>query len=508
MLSVLHESVLRFVSRHRRQNFQRVPILARFSLSERLIMLASLILAMLFLSPPGGSNGIFTPFGVSAQNMSTQSKRKKLSLHNANHESSIRNIVQASFKNDAISPLKPGNHTSNVAIIVSSSRYWFNYRHVTNALSIYQLLKRGGITDDKIILMLADDIPCNMRNPFRGKIFPRGAYGGFGEDLMEGVNIDYSGTDVTVDAFLRVLLGRHLDGEGGDSLGSHRRTLPKTDENTNVLVYLTGHGGDNFFKFQDGEELTSQDIASAFSQMHELKLYKELLFISDTCQAFTMADEIDVPNVFSVGSSLKGQNSYASHTDNEVGQTVIDRYSKVIKDFVDDAVTVTSRGNVHANKYGVGTIDNATITVMERLNLFDALVRIPTTHGDLGPNSKVGHTDMLCSRRMNQVPLAAFFAAPQAERERQVRQLDGVVTASLWMHDSPLIPPNDSIETKPSFYNQQCISDTESVLTQLNASSDETHHQRESTGLFPLDLKFLAGLAGFIFCASSLSRMF
>ena len=230
-------------------------------------------------------------------------------LHNPKHESTIRNTLLPKFKSNA-NPLVPGNHTSNVAIIVSSSRYWFNYRHVTNALSIYHLLKRGGITDDNIVLMLADDIPCNMRNPYRGKIFPRGARDGGGEDLMEDVEIDYSGTDVTVDAFLRVLSGRHLPGENEDgrtvSSGGGGRSWPKLDEETNVLVYLTGHGGDNFFKFQDGEELMSNDVASAFSQMYEMKRYNEILFISDTCQAFTMADEIKVPNVYSVGSSLKG----------------------------------------------------------------------------------------------------------------------------------------------------------------------------------------------------------
>lgn len=259
------------------------------------------------------------------QRSRSHSKQRRPSLHNPNHESTIRNIIQPKFASNS-PQLQSSNHTSNVAIIVSSSRYWFNYRHVTNALSIYHLLKRGGITDDNIVLMLADDIPCNMRNPFRGKIFPRGAKpkngngngsgnvkGGDeeeGEDLMYNTEVDYSGTDVTVDAFLRVLLGRHLPGEeeiisGGSSLHSSR-SLPKIDEYTNVLVYLTGHGGDNFFKFQDGEELMSHDIASAFSQMYEMRRYNEVLFISDTCQAFTMADEIRVPNVFSVGSSLKG----------------------------------------------------------------------------------------------------------------------------------------------------------------------------------------------------------
>lgn len=226
-------------------------------------------------------------------------------LHNPNHESTIRNILQPRFKENG-NPLISGNHTSNVAIIVSSSRYWFNYRHVTNALSIYHLLKRGGISDDNIVLMLADDMPCNMRNSHRGKIYPRGIGK---EDLMENAEVDYSGTDVTVDAFLRVLLGRHLPGEERRVEGGayrHRRSLPRLNENTNLVVYLTGHGGDNFFKFQDGEELMSHDISSVFSQMYEARRYNEILFISDTCQAFTMADQIDAPNVFSIGSSLKG----------------------------------------------------------------------------------------------------------------------------------------------------------------------------------------------------------
>ena len=267
-------------------------------------VLALALLALTSLSWTGSS------WQVHAQQSRGRKQQQRPTLHNQNHESTIRNILQPKFKsNSNNNQLKSGNHTSNVAIIVSSSRYWFNYRHVTNALSIYHLLKRGGITDDNIILMLADDIPCNMRNPFRGTIFPRGAKDGSGEDLMWNTEIDYAGTDVTVDAFLRVLLGRHLPGENGnnnnDRNGGGSRALPKIDGETNLLVYLTGHGGDNFFKFQDGEELMSNDIASVFSQMHEMEMYNEILFISDTCQAFTMADEIKVPNVFSVGSSLK-----------------------------------------------------------------------------------------------------------------------------------------------------------------------------------------------------------
>lgn len=55
-------------------------------------------------------------------------------------------------------------HTNNWAVLVGTSRFWFNYRHVANALSVYRTVKRLGIPDSHIILMLADDIPCNARN--------------------------------------------------------------------------------------------------------------------------------------------------------------------------------------------------------------------------------------------------------------------------------------------------------------------------------------------------------
>lgn len=33
------------------------------------------------------------------------------------------------------------NHTNNWAVLVDTSRFWFNYRHVSNVLSIYRSVK-------------------------------------------------------------------------------------------------------------------------------------------------------------------------------------------------------------------------------------------------------------------------------------------------------------------------------------------------------------------------------
>lgn len=52
-----------------------------------------------------------------------------------------------------------------------TSRFWFNYRHIANTLSIYHTIKSHGIPDSNIILMLADDMPCNARNIRPGRVF-------------------------------------------------------------------------------------------------------------------------------------------------------------------------------------------------------------------------------------------------------------------------------------------------------------------------------------------------
>lgn len=44
-----------------------------------------------------------------------------------------------------------------------------------------------------------------------------------------------------------------------------------TNERSNIFIYMTGHGGDEFLKFQDNEEISAFDIADAFQQMHTQK---------------------------------------------------------------------------------------------------------------------------------------------------------------------------------------------------------------------------------------------
>jgi phosphatidylinositol glycan class K len=107
---------------------------------------------------------------------------------------------------------------------------------------------------------------------------------------------------------------------------------------------MTGHGGNEFLKFQDNEEISAFDIADAFEQMWEKKRfrlslfphwllglalhfgknrlidgafscsryrYNQILFMIDTCQANTMYTKFSSPNILATGSSELDQPSYS-----------------------------------------------------------------------------------------------------------------------------------------------------------------------------------------------------
>lgn len=237
-------------------------------------------------------------------------------------------VLSSDSPNDSvnINNSDPSRHSNNWAVLVSTSRFWFNYRHMANTLSLYRTVKRLGIPDSQIILMLSDDIACNPRNAFPGSVFNNmdeaiDLYG-------ESIEVDYRGYEVTVENFMRLL----TDKWDSDQPRSKRLL---TDENSNIFIYLTGHGGNEFLKFQDAEEISAHDLADAFSQMYDQKRYNEIFFMIDTCQANTMYEKIHSPNILAVGSSEIEESSYSHHSDMDIGVAVIDRFTYYTLDFLE-----------------------------------------------------------------------------------------------------------------------------------------------------------------------------
>ena len=210
-------------------------------------------------------------------------------------------------------------------VIVNTSRYWFNYRHAANAVIVYQLVKTLGISEDKIILMNAFDIANDIRNPSPGTVHYTGAYGMEVWPYDEMI-VDYTDNEVSVESFISLLTGR-------PRAELYGKAQLKSNQNSSILIYMAGHGGDEFFKFHDNQELSAQNLALTFEEMHIKGRYKDILFILDTCQASTMSNYITSPHIATLASSAKGENSYAYNTDESLGVAIVDRFTHSMSEY-------------------------------------------------------------------------------------------------------------------------------------------------------------------------------
>uniref|UniRef100_A0A8C5XJZ2 GPI-anchor transamidase n=1 Tax=Microcebus murinus TaxID=30608 RepID=A0A8C5XJZ2_MICMU len=135
--------------------------------------------------------------------------------------------------------------------------------------------------------------------------------------------------EVTVENFLRVLTGRIPP-----STPRSKRLL--SDDRSNILIYMTGHGGNGFLKFQDSEEITNIELADAFEQMWQKRRYNELLFIIDTCQGASMYERFYSPNIMALASSQVGEDSLSHQPDPAIGVHLMDRYTFYVLEFLEE----------------------------------------------------------------------------------------------------------------------------------------------------------------------------
>jgi len=269
-------------------------------------------------------------------------------------------LCSASSNEEKVEDFFTSGHTNNWAILVDTSRFWFNYRHVANVLSMYRSVKRLGIPDSHIILMVADDMACNPRNPRPATVFNNANQhiNVYGDDI----EVDYRGYEVTVENFIRVLTGRLPP-----STPRSKRLL--SDERSNILIYMTGHGGDGFLKFQDAEEISNVELADAFGQMWQKQRYHEVFFMIDTCQAESMFQRFYSPNILAVASSRVGEDSLSHHVDPAIGVYIIDRYTYYALEFL-EKVTPNSKKTMD-QFLRVCPKSQCISTVAVRRNLFD-----------------------------------------------------------------------------------------------------------------------------------------
>ncbi|KAJ4886982.1 Vacuolar-processing enzyme delta-isozyme [Raphanus sativus] len=146
------------------------------------------------------------------------------------------------------------------ALLVAGSKGYENNRHQADICHAYQLLRKGGLQDENIIVFMYDDIAFNPKNPRSGVIINRPG----GENVYHGVHKDYTGGAVNVDKFFSVLLGNESGVTGGS--GKVVKSGP--------LIYYADH---ELTAMPTGDGLYAEDFIKVLEKMNILKRYKKMI---------------------------------------------------------------------------------------------------------------------------------------------------------------------------------------------------------------------------------------
>ncbi|CAA3011006.1 vacuolar-processing enzyme-like [Olea europaea subsp. europaea] len=189
-------------------------------------------------------------------------------------------------------------------LLAGSSGYW-NYRHQADICHAYQLLKKGGLKDENIVVFMYDDIAYDSENPRPGVIInsPHGA------DVYKGVPKDYVGDDVTVNNFLAVILGNRAALTGGSG------KVVDSGPNDHIFIFYSDHGAPGTLGMPTSPYLYADDLIDALKKKHASGTYKRLVFYLEACESGSIFEGLlpEGMNIYATTASNAEESSWATY---------------------------------------------------------------------------------------------------------------------------------------------------------------------------------------------------
>lgn len=168
------------------------------------------------------------------------------------------------------------------AVLVAGSNGYGNYRHQADVCHAYQLLKRGGLKEENIIVFMYDDIADNPLNPRKGIVInhPRGP------DVYKGVPKDYTRENVTANNLFAVLLGDKTAVKGGSG-----KVLDSKPED-HIFIYYADHGGPGVLGMPNMPFLYAAELIDVLKKKHASNSYKEMVIYVEACESGSIFEGI------------------------------------------------------------------------------------------------------------------------------------------------------------------------------------------------------------------------
>ncbi|KAK6911177.1 Peptidase C13, legumain [Dillenia turbinata] len=196
------------------------------------------------------------------------------------------------------------------AVLVAGSRYYDNYRHQADVCHAYQILKKGGLKDENIIVFMYDDIAYAEENPQPGVIINKPN----GPNVYQGVPKDYTGDAVNVENFYAVILGNKAAVKGGSG------KVVNSGPNDHIFIFYTDHGAPGVLEMPAGKELYAKDFNNVLKKKHSAGTYKSMVIYIEACEAGSIFDGL-LPNninIYATTASNPTEPSYAYYCDGDV----------------------------------------------------------------------------------------------------------------------------------------------------------------------------------------------
>ncbi|KHG10620.1 Vacuolar-processing enzyme [Gossypium arboreum] len=162
------------------------------------------------------------------------------------------------------------------AVLRAGSKTYQNYRHQADVCHAYQLLRKGGLKDENIIVFMYDDIAYNVQNPRPGIIInnPNGAY------VYKEVPKDYTGENVAVNNFFNVILGNKAALTGGSG------KVVDSGPSDHIFIYYTGNGAlVCLVSMPDDSFIYADQLIELLKKKHASGTYKGLVFYLEACDS-------------------------------------------------------------------------------------------------------------------------------------------------------------------------------------------------------------------------------
>ncbi|KAL6177117.1 hypothetical protein ACLB2K_048643 [Fragaria x ananassa] len=179
-----------------------------------------------------------------------------------------------------------------------------NYRHQADVCHAYQILKKGGLKEENIVVFMYDDIAMHEMNPRKGIIINHPQ----GQDIYAGVPKDYTREHVTAANLYAVLLGDKKAVKGGTG------KVVASKPNDRIFLFYSDHGGPGVLGMPNMPFLYAMDFINVLKKKHASGSYKEMVIYVEACESGSVFEGI-MPsdlNIYVTTASNAEENSLLS----------------------------------------------------------------------------------------------------------------------------------------------------------------------------------------------------